>query len=333
MSLRASQFALSMLCLCSGPVTSSADELRPALLELKETGNETYDVLWKTPVRNGLPLALQPQLPADCWATGETREFLHKAARIQLWQIHCPQGLAGETISFDGLAAISTDVLARIEHSDGALQLQRASFTSPTLIVSGAPESAAVARTYFVFGVTHILGGVDHLLFVLALILLIPDSRRLIAAVTAFTVAHSITLAVSTLGIFRPPQQPIEAVIALSILFLAVELVRKRHGEASIGQRFPWIVAFAFGLLHGFGFASALLAAGLPSGDIPAALLFFNLGVEAGQLGFIAVTLVVFAGLRATSLSGQGWLSRCPEYVIGVVAAFWTIERTLGFWP
>ena len=262
----------------------------------------------------------------------EAREYLYAGAKVVRWRISCPAGLDGGIVSIKGLENISIDVLARVARLDGSLQIERLSALSTSFTVKSSPGFVGVAQTYFTFGVTHILAGYDHLLFVLALVLLIANGRQILIAVTAFTVAHSITLAVATLGVFRPAQAPIEAVIALSILFLAVELIRKRQGHSSFTLRRPWLVAFIFGLLHGFGFASALLEAGLPQQDIPAALLFFNVGVEVGQLAFIGVVLLAARVLRGPYLHRHPWIRYAPHYAIGMLAAFWTIERVAAFW-
>ena len=184
--------------------------------------------------------------------------------------------------------------------------------------------------TYFLLGVEHILLGIDHLLFVLALLLLVPGLRMLFWTITSFTLAHSVTLAAATLGFVNFPSRPVEAIIALSILFVASEIIRWRQGHPGISRRWPWLVAFVFGLLHGFGFAGALSEIGLPEHAIPLALLFFNLGVEAGQLLFIAGVLLIWLFLKR--LNWPEWSWRMPAYAIGTVAAFWTIERVLSFW-
>jgi hydrogenase/urease accessory protein HupE len=193
----------------------------------------------------------------------------------------------------------------------------------------------SVAGTYLRLGMAHIWGGIDHLLFVLALLLLVRGWRRVVATVTAFTVAHSITLAAATLGFVHVPQKPVEAAIALSILFVAAEIIRRKQGRPGLTEKAPWVVAFTFGLLHGFGFASALSEVGLPQNSIPVALLFFNLGVELGQLLFIAFLYGVVAGVRQVArrvaLSQPAWVWRVPPYAIGGVAAFWLIQRIATF--
>jgi len=204
-------------------------------------------------------------------------------------------------------------------------------------VVPKQPGRSEVMRTYFGFGVEHILTGIDHLLFVLALLLLVKGLRRIVATVTAFTLAHSITMAGATLGWVHMPGPPIEATIALSIAFLAAEILHNRQGRPGLAASYPWIVAFTFGLLHGFGFAGALAQIGLPAGEIPMALLFFNLGVEIGQLLFIAAVFTVFWLIRwiarGVDLPRIAWVSALPAYVIGSLAVFWVLQRTAGFFP
>jgi hydrogenase/urease accessory protein HupE len=249
--------------------------------------------------------------------------------------------LVGRAIEIEGLSATRTDVLARIEWTDGTTQTTRLTPEQTSFHVTAAPDALEVSRTYFVLGVEHILLGVDHLLFVLGLMFLVGNWRRLVGTVTAFTVAHSITLAASTLGLVHVAQAPVEATIALSIVFVAAEIVHGAHGRPGLAARAPWIVAFVFGLLHGFGFAGALNEIGLPQKDVPLALLFFNVGVEVGQLMFIAAVVAVFSVLtrlmRQEDAHDRGpWhserLVRTPvAYAIGSLAAFWTVQRVVGF--
>ena len=311
---------------------AGADELRPALLELREVKPGTYSVLWKTPLHQGAATEIRPELPEACELIGVRRDFLTASFSVSSWHSECSGELAGATIRIGGLREVPTDVLVRLERLDGSRQVARLSALSPSFTIEAASGLAGVALTYFNYGVTHILAGYDHLLFVLALILLVATGRQVVIAVTAFTLAHSVTLAIATLGLLRPAQTPIEAVIALSILFLAVEIARQHRGHDSLTVRKPWLIAFAFGLLHGFGFAAALLDAGLPQNDIPAALLFFNVGVEIGQIAFIGAVLLTIALLRRTWVYQPSWLRQVPQYAIGVLAAFWTIERVAGFW-
>jgi hydrogenase/urease accessory protein HupE len=318
-----------------------AHEVRPGYLEIRQVDTEAFDVLWKVPARGEYRLRLHARLPADCKGAASHGNFVG-AAFVERWRAQCPGGLVGKTIDIEGLSATRTDVLARIEWADGTSQAVRLTPEQTSFVAKAAPGSLEVAKTYFVLGVEHILLGIDHLLFVLGLLFLVGNWKRLVGTVTAFTVAHSITLAAATLGWVHVPQAPIEATIALSIMFVAAEVIRGAHGEPRLATRAPWIVAFVFGLLHGFGFAGALREVGLPQTDVPLALLFFNLGVEAGQLLFIAAVVAVFS-LLTRLLRGRGstahgpWhsetLIRTPvAYAIGTLAAFWTLQRVLGFW-
>jgi hydrogenase/urease accessory protein HupE len=191
----------------------------------------------------------------------------------------------------------------------------------------------AVGQTYLKLGIEHIFSGIDHLLFVLGLVLIVGPGGRLVKTITAFTLAHSITLGAATLGWVQVPQAPVEAAIALSILFLAAELAHRQRGRSGLTAQYPWLVALTFGLLHGFGFAGALTEVGLPSQDIPPALLFFNLGVEIGQLAFVFTVLVVQVGIKRLSAGYQPrWLTSVPAYGIGIMASFWCFQRIAAFW-
>jgi len=313
-----------------------AHEVRPAYLELRQTGPETYAALWKVPgLGEDLRLGLYVELPAGCTNVTEPRASMVDNAYTERWTVNCAGGLTGGTIRIAGLTATATDVLARLERLDGTTQVTRLMPAAPSFMVEAAPRAMQVARTYLMLGVEHILGGIDHLLFVLALLILVKGTRRLIATVTAFTVAHSLTLAGATLGVVHVPGPPVEAAIALSIVFVAAEIIRSRQGNAGLTERFPWVVAFTFGLLHGFGFASALNEVGLPQSAILVALLFFNIGVEISQLLFIASVVAVIAlawqVTRRIGMSQPAWAWRVPPYVIGSVAAFWIIQRIAAF--
>ncbi len=309
----------------------NAHEVRPAYLELRAAGAERLDVLWKTPARGDLRLALDPRLPATCEDDGERIAISADGAVIERWRARCPGGLSGREIRIDGLAATLTDVLVRIERSGVATQTVRLTPDAPSFTVAETPGRVDVARTYAKLGVEHILLGVDHLLFVLALLLLVRGWRSLIGTVTAFTVAHSATLAAATLGWVHLPVQPVEAVIALSVMFVAGEIVHARDGRAGIASRAPWVAAFAFGLLHGFGFAGALSEIGLPAQALPWALLFFNLGVEAGQLVFVASAIAVTALWRRVGAPVPPRSAQTAAYLIGSLSAFWLIERVVSF--
>lgn len=312
---------------------AAAHEVRPAYLELRQSGQDTYDVLWKVPAQGeNLRLALYVELPSGCTNVTEPRAAMINHAFAERWTVHRPGGLAGGTIHIAGLAATVTDVLVRLERLDGTAQVTRLTPAAPSFVVEEAPGPWAVARTYFALGFEHILSGIDHLLFVLALLLIV--GRRwglLLKTITAFTIAHSVTLALATLGLVRVPQAPIEAAIALSIMFVASEILHTRAGRPGLTARAPWIVALAFGLLHGFGFAGALTEVGLPQKSIPLALLLFNLGVEAGQLLFVAVAVAFMALLSRLCVTWQRWMEMAPPYAIGGLAMFWVIQRVAGF--
>ena len=319
---------------------AQAHEVRPGYLQIKQLDALTYDMLWKVPAKGDRRLGLYVRLPGDCRNSEATSSF-DGGAHIERWRATCEGGLKDETITIDGLEATRTDVLARVEHSNGHTQTVRLTPSQPEFKVTGTAGPAAVVRTYLKLGVEHILLGFDHLLFVLALLLLVEGWRRLVATITAFTIAHSLTLAAATFGWLQVSQAPVEAVIALSIMLVAVEILHRQQGRTSIATRKPWIVAFTFGLLHGLGFAGALREVGLPDHAIPLALAFFNVGVEVGQLLFVAVVFLLFwlvnqlMGRRAAttehSLMPEVAVTRSASYVIGTLAAFWLIERTYGF--
>ena len=330
---------VALLTLGLLPLTLAAHEVRPAYLEINEVEPGGYDVLWKVPARGELRLALYARLPSACTGPTDAGAFVG-GAFITRWHARCGEGLVGGRISIDGLAGTRTDVLVRISHLAGTTQTARLTPETPHVDVAATPTRLDVARSYLVLGIEHILLGIDHLLFVLGLLLLVGNAKRLVVTVTAFTVAHSITLAAATLGLVHVPQAPVEAVIALSVMFVAAELLRARQGRPSLTARAPWVVAFAFGLLHGLGFAGALREVGLPQIDIPIALLFFNVGVEVGQLAFIAAVVVALALIARLTAPrrDESWLVRAEQlvhaplaYLIGCAAAYWTIDRTVGF--
>lgn len=322
--------ALSILLSPSG---TWAHETRPAYLEINENAPERYDVLWRTPVLAGmrLPLALRFAEGAHDVTAPAVREFPDSLVERRVVEV--PGGLAGQRIDIDGLRGSITDVLARVQLLDGMSTTTLIRPSQPWLEVMAARGWFEDAGTYLRYGVEHILLGYDHLLFVFALILIVRQARVLLWTITAFTLAHSITLALSTLGLVHVPRPPVEAVIALSIVLLAGEIVRYERGKAGLTSRWPWAVACAFGLLHGFGFASALAEIGLPRSDIPLALFAFNLGVELGQIAFIAVVLALFAlGKRIVlAVPLEPYARPVASYAIGILASFWFFERLTGF--
>jgi hydrogenase/urease accessory protein HupE len=309
-----------------------AHEVRPAYLELRETGPETYDVFWKVPGQGeDLRLGIYVELPADSTNVTAPRGSMVNNAFTERWIIKRAGGLAGGTITIAGLTATKTDVLVRLERLDGSAQVTRLTPSAPSFVVEAAPRALEVARTYSVLGVEHILTGIDHLLFVLALLIITGGGWKLVKTVTAFTISHSITLTAATLGFVHVPQRPVEAVIALSIVFVAAEIVRIYRGLESITARAPWLVAFTFGLMHGLGFAGGLSEAGLPAGHVPTALLFFSGGVEAGHFMFIAVVLSGIALVRRIRIPFPRWTELVPPYAIGATAMFWVIQRIAAF--
>ena len=304
-----------------------AHEVRPGFLELRETAAGVFLMTWKVPALGEFRLAMRPRLPETCRFLAEPATVQAGGAFIEHGEVRCEQGLAGREIAVEGLDATLTDVLVRVETADGGVRSARLTPAAPAFTVPARPDPAMVLRTYVGLGVEHILSGTDHLLFVLCLLLLVRDVRKLLATVTAFTLAHSVTLAAATLGFVRVPTAPVEATIALSIVFLAGELVRGEAGRSAVTSTYPWLVAFSFGLLHGLGFAGALAEVGLPQGEIPLALLAFNVGVELGQLAFIAAVLSLARLARLLPLRWPGWAPGVVGYAIGSVAAFWVIDR------
>lgn len=312
---------------------ANADVFRPAYLELREAGQGEYDVLWKVPaLGEDMRLSAYVEFPEGTEALTEPHTTHGNGAWVERWRIRRPGGLAGETVTIVGNAVGVTDIIARVERLDGSSQVERLQSGNPQFTVEAPTGTAEVAWSYLVLGVEHILGGIDHLLFVLALLLIVRGSWRIVATITAFTVAHSITLVAATLGWVHVPGPPVEAVIALSIVFVAAEVVHGLRGREGLTARAPWVVAFSFGLLHGLGFAGALAEVGLPQTAIPVALFMFNVGVELGQLAFVAAVLVAGALLRRVVAARAAGLTAAAAYVIGSVAAFWTLERIASFW-
>ncbi len=306
---------------------ASAHEVRPAYLNLAESQVGRFDVLWKVPMKGNRVLSVQPVLPSGCRTVTSPVHSGVAGAQLSQWTVDCgTAGLDGGTIRIEGLGATMTDVLVRIQFSGGPVLSHILRPNNPAFVVDAGGGSIPVFG-YFELGMEHILLGIDHLLFVLALLLIVNGTWLLVKTITAFTVAHSLTLAAATLGWVEVPQAPVEAVIALSIVFVAGEIVHLRQGRAGITARAPWLVAFVFGLLHGFGFAGALSEVGLPQTDIPMALLLFNVGVEVGQLAFVAAVLLLARLYSALSVPEFTWARAVPAYVIGSVAAFWLIQR------
>jgi len=312
--------------------STSADEIRPGYLELSTTDSSVYSIKWNVPMKGDMVLSLKPVLPDSCSERTPPSSMASGSAMITHWSASCPGGLDNGHIRIDGLENTMTDVLVRVVRQNGMTQMVRLTPSEPGFVVAAETDSFDVIKLYTALGIEHILLGMDHLLFVFALLLIVNGWRRLVGTISAFTLAHSITLFAATLGWVHVPQAPVEAVIALSILFLATEIIHNRQGRPGMAKRFPWLVAFTFGLLHGFGFAGALAEIGLPEQSIPLALLFFNVGVELGQLLFVSA--VVSAGWLLKKLVAQRLLEGgevAASYLIGGLSAFWVIERTSRF--
>jgi hydrogenase/urease accessory protein HupE len=348
---------------------ANAHEVRPAFLEVTERALGEFEVLWKVPALPGAPLAgeelphsqpaltdvqgatktmpcgcpaptaaqlswgvtpIHPAMPKDAVIVAPPRVERIFGAEIKRWTFSTrSKGLDGWEVAVHGLPATMVDVLVRIALKDGRVVSHLLRPDTPSFVFH-ANDAGPAAGGYFILGVEHILFGIDHLLFVLALVLIVRRVGLLVKTITAFTVAHSITLALATLGVVHVPSAPVEATIALSIVFVASEILRSRRGQRGLTESAPWLVAGTFGLLHGFGFAGALSQVGLPANDIPLALLFFNLGVEAGQLAFVVVALTIIALIRRIRL--PEWAPILPPYAIGCVAMFWVIQRTVAIW-
>lgn len=327
MLARALAVIATALTILAMPV--AAHEIRPAFLQIREIEPATYDVLWKTPAQGDLRLALNVEWPRQCRTLGVPRTTLVAGAVIEHRRATCEGGISGQRIGFENLQTSLTDVILRFEPIGSAPRTVRVNGAAPSVAIPARQSMSEVAGTYFRLGVEHILSGFDHLLFVLCLLLLVDNRQRLLAAITAFTVAHSITLAATTFGWLRLASAPVEACIALSIAFVAAEIIKVREGRISTTQRWPWIASFGFGLLHGFGFASALHDIGLPEDAVSLALLSFNLGVEAGQILFVTVVLALMFVWRRSALRPPAWAWRAPTYIAGIAGSFWFIERTL----
>ena len=311
----------------AGP--ASADELRPGYLELTQQDAQHWRMVWKAPVLGGLATHARPLVPPQCRQSAPTVR-LEGAALIAESRLTCVKDLAGSEVGLAGMEAAFTDALVRIAPLGRPVQAARLTLGHAVAAVATVPDQWAVARSYFALGVEHILTGYDHLLFVIALVLLLGRPGVVVRAATAFTVAHSLTLVGTTLGLFGLAQAPVEALIALSIVFLAAEVVKQGPAHSRLSERIPGVVAFGFGLIHGFGFAGALREIGLPEGDVPTALLTFNLGVEAGQLVIVSLGLITIALLRRLAPPALRPVKLAASYAIGITASFWFIQRLVG---
>lgn len=330
-ALVAAWFALVALFAAIAP--AHAHEVRPALVQIRETGPNAYEVTWKRPVVGDMALRLVPHLSGGALEKPPTVEQAAPGYLTRVWRVRDGPPLEGQTLEVEGLSQSVTDVIVRVTARDGRTFDHVLKPATPRFKLSMAPAAGVAVPAYLALGIEHILVGIDHLLFVLGLLLLIGPNWRLVKAITGFTVAHSLTLALAALGYIRFPTAAIEALVALSILFVALELLPARRAADGLAQRRPWLVAFVFGLLHGMAFAGVLADIGLPPGAAPQALLLFNVGVEIGQLIFIgAVLAVMWIGRRILTVRHQTlppWAPIAPAYLIGGLAAYWLIERTV----
>jgi len=326
---RAFRVLVAATALAASAITAGAHEVRPGFLELRETGPGSYAFLWKKPSGGEIEIFIAPVIPERCRLSTAGQQQLTPGALVVRGTLHCEGGIQGKTLAIDGLESTLTDVIVRVRHADGRLESHLLKPVSPSVTLGEVTSGWQRSRGYLRLGVDHILLGVDHLLFVLGLLLIVADRWMLLKTISSFTLAHSITLAIATLGYASAPLPPLNAAIALSILFLGPEIVRRWRGQTSFTIRHPWVVAFAFGLLHGFGFASGLTTMGLAQAEIPLALLLFNVGVEVGQVFFVMVVVLLERAFLALEIRWPRVVQALPGYAVGSLGAYWTIQRTL----
>jgi hypothetical protein len=325
--------ALALLAWLGVASAAGAHEVRPALLQIVETGPHAYDVTWKQPALGDMVIHLRPHLSGGALEAAPASESAEPGFVEKTWHVTAGPPLEGQTVRIEGLAETVTDVLLRVTAADGRQVDGVLKPSAPSQVLALDKPSGLAVPAYLRLGVEHILTGFDHLLFVLGLLLLVGPGWRLVKTITAFTVAHSLTLALAALGYISVPSTVIEALVALSIVFVATELAPGRRAD-TLARRRPWLIAFCFGLLHGMAFAGALAEIGLPAKAAPQALFLFNVGVEIGQLAFIGAVLALLWLVRRTparSLVERPALARwAPPYAIGGLAAFWLIERVVA---
>ncbi len=319
-----------LLMLLSLSAAVQAHEVRPAYLEISEEAGRHYAMLWKVPAKANRRMGLYLQIPEQCRQLGTPDKRIEGGAYLERLRLHCASGLEGEVMRIRGLESTLTDALVRYVRQDDSVQVIRVMPQSPGFTLQASPSAWATISTYLRFGIEHILNGIDHLLFVLALMILVKKWRRLVATITAFTLSHSITLVSSTLGLLKLPQAPVEAIIALSIAFVACEIIHGHRDQPGINTRWTWVVAFSFGLLHGFGFAGALTEIGLPQTDLPLALLMFNIGVEIGQLFFFFCVTLLMLLIRSMVAIDFRRGEVITSYIIGSCATYWLYVRLGG---
>lgn len=317
--------------ICCLPFSAQAHRFAPTLLQLTELESGDYNVVWKTPAQRNSPVPLAPVWPEGCQVLSTSATQPEGTGLVTTVQLGCAGDsgarMVGRSLAVDGLADNQASVMLMLNLQDGRQYQQVLTAEQPSFTVPEAPGAVRVMGEYSVLGMDHIWRGLDHLLFVFGLLLLVGGGKRLLWTITAFTVGHSITLSMVTLGFFNYPVALVEFTIALSIFWLALALTSTN--ENSLSRRHPWWLAGGFGLLHGMGFAGALAATGLPEGNLPLALLFFNIGIEAGQISFIAAILLLWWLLRRAIEPWQAQLRPVPVYVLGGLSAMWCIERGL----
>lgn len=322
--------ALLTLTVLIRPPGAQAHDIRPAYLEITENAAGDLRILWREPIAGEYAIPIAPEISTGWLRGAPIMSSSTDTVLLRVWRIPAPhEPLIGAVVNISGLDSTITDVLLRVRYRDGTELARLLTPTAPTLLIPRPDKVGLPVREYVQLGITHIWGGVDHLLYVFGLVLLVPGLRALLKTITGFTVAHSITLAAASLGYVHIPPAPVEAVIALSIVFVAVEVLKVKKGEASLSSAAPWAVAFSFGLLHGLGFAGALSEIGLPPHAIPLALFLFNVGIEIGQLTFVAALLLAAAALWRLVPRWVERLQWLPPHLIGGLASFWLIERVL----
>lgn len=322
---------LLMLALLGFTPAASAHRFAPSLLQVTEIGPDLFNLVWKTPVQTNSKIPLEPTWPAGCRIENPTPPQLEGTGKVSMVQLRCTNlgddGLVGDTLGVSGLGANQASAMLMVTLLDGRQYQQVLNAERQSYVVPAEPSAGKVVTDYTWLGIEHIWGGIDHLLFVFGLLLLVGGGSRLLWTITAFTFGHSITLSLVTLGVFDYPVALVEFTIALSIFVLAVELTRKARND--VLWRNPWWLAGGFGLLHGMGFAGALADTGLPQDNLPLALLFFNVGIEIGQIVFILVAFAIWFVVRKPLAPWQERLLPVPVYVLGTLSAMWCIERGL----
>jgi len=334
---------LVLLLLLLAPVqAANGHTFAPALLDIRERQPGIFDVIWRGPGKESAAAvpgddALAPKLPPSCQRQAWLGSSETESEEWVTFRVDCgPRRLRGEPVAVSGIVGSRVDAIVRVTWTDGSavtgvLRSDVDEFIVPDEAAGGPLRPGEPARllmlAYLRLGIQHILLGVDHLLFVLGLLLIVKDRWTLVKTISSFTLAHSITLAIATLGYARAPEQPVNAAIALSILFLGPEIVRVWRGETSLTIRHPWVVAFVFGLLHGFGFATGLSTMGLSQAEIPLALLLFNGGVEIGQILFVTLVLLLERSFRVLEVRRWRLIEALPAYTVGTLGAYWTIQQ------